>query len=562
MTDKRGSTLFTPSQVRCICICLLFAAYFGLAMFRLGWADVGSDEGRFGVSAVNILTDVRQLAIVSEDPLGEAGTKPYFYPLAIAGSMTALGKSEFSLRLVNVVVLALAGLALYGAICGALGSKGLGIFTLAFFLLNPWTITYAHNAMPEPMVVFSGCLALLAVERWHRTFRMRWPVLCGLALGIGYLSKLWLIAPFAAACAGVFVGIVFRRRNARAWTGSVLAGLIFGCVAASHLLLALWLTPALFSHWRNIYFVFSLKSRVAGAGYDPAMWFRPWWFYAGAAFKASCFALPLLFIGIREILIARPKVVGYIALALLSPVLIFSAVAVKQTSYVYGALPAMAFIVALGCIAIWRGGKSQALIWATLLSAGVAGLFFAAHLFGAKDLLAIEGLYCVYLGCAAVTQRGERSRRISLAVVSVATLCAMLAADVVAVDGTLRHRTNYREIAAFLRPLTAGTRPQDRVFVAPEFPAMQFYTFRSGEYWRTFYWRKSPDSLARDLEASTPKFFIVDPSEALYGSQLEPDMVRLLREHARDVTTEIERSSGDELHVTVFRTLDPQGSHE
>lgn len=562
MTDERGSALLTPPRVRCICICLLFAAYFSLAMFRLGWADVGSDEGRFGTSAINILTDVRQLAIVSEDPLGEAGTKPYFYPLAIAGSMTALGKSEFSLRLVNVVVLALAGLAIYGAVRGALASQGLAILTLAFFLLNPWTISYTRTAVPEAMVVLSGCLALLAVERWHRTRQLRWPALCGLALGIGYLSKLWLIGPFGAACAGVFVGIAFRRRNARAWAGSALAGLIFCGVSASHLLLALWLTPAIFSHWWNIYFIFSLKSRVAGAGYDPAMWFKPWWFYGGAAFKATCLVLPPLFIGIRELLTARLKAFGYIAVALLSPILIFSTVAVKQTSYVYGALPAMAFIVALGCTAIWRAGKSKTLIWATFLSAGVAGLFFAAHLFGAKELLAIEGLYSVYLGGAAVARRGEPSRSISLAVVSAATLCAMLAADVVAVGGTLMHRTNYREIAAFLRPFLAGTRPRDRVFVAPEFPAMQFYTFRAGEYWSTFYWQKSRDSLAQDLEASTPKFFIVDPSEALYGSQLDPGMVRLLREHARDVTTEIERSVGDELHVAVFRTLDPRGPVE
>src|SRR6266849_2951929 len=73
---------------------MVFVVYFTLALFKLGSSELGIDEGRFGVSAINILSDRHQLATVSEDPLGEPGTKPYGYPIVLGAAVWLLGKTE------------------------------------------------------------------------------------------------------------------------------------------------------------------------------------------------------------------------------------------------------------------------------------------------------------------------------------------------------------------------------------------------------------------------------------------------------------------------------------
>src|SRR5579859_7882868 len=87
---------------------LILILYCCLTLIHLGTADLESDEGRFGTAGVNILTDHRQLALVSEEPAGGAGTKPYLYPLCIAASISVLGKTEFAVRFVNVIALGFA----------------------------------------------------------------------------------------------------------------------------------------------------------------------------------------------------------------------------------------------------------------------------------------------------------------------------------------------------------------------------------------------------------------------------------------------------------------------
>src|SRR5271167_4414259 len=78
--------------------------YAALALFQLGKADLDTDEGRYGISALNILYDYHQLAIVSPEPDGVPwSTWPYMYPAELAGSVLLLGKTEFALRVVNVV---------------------------------------------------------------------------------------------------------------------------------------------------------------------------------------------------------------------------------------------------------------------------------------------------------------------------------------------------------------------------------------------------------------------------------------------------------------------------
>lgn len=532
----------------------VLAIYAGLALFRLGWADLGSDEGWFGVLAENIASDSRQLALVSATPLGkEGGDKPYIYPLTLAGSIALFGRTGFALRIVSGAALLVSGLLMFATVQSVAGSGILAALTLAFFLLNPWTITYARVAQPEPLVMCAGCFALFAAEKWRRRPLLRWAVLCGVGLGLGFLAKLWLIFPFIGGCAVAFATGHFQPPNGRAYRDLAIASLAFVLVAGSHLILVFMLAPESFNYWVSRYFIFSLKSRAAGAGYDPVMWFRPWWFYPATAFKATFFGLPLLLVGLNVLVRKRLLPVIAVVLILLSPIAVFSLANVKQASYIYPTLVPIAFLISIGFVAIWDRGYRNALLWAAPASALIAAFFFSKGLFGMNDFVVIEALNGGYLLAGVLAGRVKAA---ALTPVLAAAGCGMLVADFVSIGNTLQlqHHTHYREIADFLQRRMGGINPRELAFIAPEAHVMEFYTYHTGEYWGTFYEHQSLSSLTKGLQRGMPRFYIVDRAGELYGSHMLPGIYSLLLSRARDITPEIERAEGQHLAMQIFES--------
>jgi 4-amino-4-deoxy-L-arabinose transferase-like glycosyltransferase len=540
------------SRPLALALLVVIVLYAALTLYRLGTSDLESDEGRFGLAARNILSDPRQLAIVSQRPLGEPGSMPYMYPLALALSVTLVGPTEFALRIVNVVAV-LAGALLFGRAARLLtGDRLVSFAAFAVFLLNAGTIIYARFALPEAFVVAWGCAALYAALKASRTGRAVWAVLCGSALGVAFLAKLWLVAPFVLACASLIVAANLRRAQPIPLRLTALAAVTFVALSGTHLLFVLILAPDTWPHWRDIYYQFTFKSRVAGLGYDPDMWYRPWWFYLAAAFKASFFGLPFRMLGLVRSLGDRRTETLLVIGALLSPLVFFSFFRVKQASYVYSAFPALALLVALGLVAVLRRPDLKALLPATALSAMVATAFFALGVLPSVQWLAVLGLYALYAGGALLGQgHSPAVRRLIVA----GFIIAMLAPGLSVVHRTLRHRTYYREIAAFVGPLRASTSPRDPVFTAPDSPAMEFYTLRHGAYWETFYYHESLATFERALKERRRLFYIVDPSGSLYGSKVSAEKLRALRAHTRDVTPALERALGRTLPVTVHTPL-------
>ena len=547
--EVEPSLLRHPSRMPAWLFLLVLGAYFTFAFVKLGSSELGIDEGRFGVSAINILSDPHQLATVSEDPLGQPGTKPYGYPVLLAASLWTLGKTEFAVRAVNVILLAVGALFLYGFVVLVQDDQTLALLTFALFLLNPGTLTYARTAIPEPLVVAAGCLALFCAAKFVTRKSLPWAAACGFALGFGFLSKMWLVLPFALACSSFFALRLLTERN-RAFLGGILLALSsFLFVAVSHLLLVLWLTPAEWSHWLGIYFLFSLGSRVAGGGYDPVMWYRPWWFYLGAAFKASFFGLPLLFLGVRA---ARKRLnvpLIVVLISLLLPVFVFSSLQVKQASYIYPAYPALALLLALGWLYLVRDASRVELIFASVLSIGATAFFFAKGVFGSPECAALIVLSLLY---SATTFVGASFKRIARYGIEAAVFCALLFADVLVVKQSIQPPAYYREIAEYFKPQLLSSKPQDVAFTAPAFPVMEFYTFRSGEYWETFYVKKSAVEEASDLRQGARVFYVVDPSQAIYGGKMSPDRLEALREYGSDVTEKIEQKIGHAIPLRVY----------
>jgi 4-amino-4-deoxy-L-arabinose transferase-like glycosyltransferase len=537
-----------PSRTS-LCLLLVFIVYFSCASLKLGSSEIGIDEGRFGVSAINIISDPHQLVTVSEDPLGQPGTKPYGYPVLLAASLWALGKSEFALRTVNVIFLAVGALLLYEFVVLVQSDRNLALLTFALFLLNPGTLKYARTAMPEPLVVAAGCLALFCVAKFITNKSLPWAAACGFALGFGFLSKMWLVLPFALACFSVLALKLLTERN-RAFLGGILSAFLsFLFVAVSHLLLVRWLTPSEWSHWIGIYFLFSLSSRVAGAGYDPVMWYRPWWFYLAAVFKASFFGVPLLLLGVQA---ARKRLnvpLITVLLSLVLPVFAFSLLQVKQASYIYPAYPALALLLALGWLYLVRDASRIELLFASLFSIGATAFFFAKGVFGSRECAALLALNLLYF---ATVFAGARSNRLVRYSVAAAVFSALLFADALVVRQSIQPPAYYREIAEYFKPQLLSRKPKDVAFTAPAFPAMQFYTFRSGEYWETFYVKKSAVEETSDLRHGVRVFYVVDPSQTLYGGKISPDRLVALRKYGSDVTEEIEKKLGHAIPLRVY----------
>lgn len=519
-----------------------------LAGFRLGSFDLGVDEGRFGISAMNILSDYRQMAIVSEQPLGTPGWKPYFYPLVLAASLRLGGKSEAALRIVNVVAIALSALCLYYFARGFLPWVGAALVAL-FLLFNPGSLTYARTVMPEPWVLLPGCAALIAASDFWRRPRLITALAAGVALGVAFLAKLWLVFPFVLACTILLLHRLVLTRDSRI-IGLAAVGLFsFLTVGTSHLTLNLFLAPEALTHWSQVYFVHYFATRVSGAAYDPAMWYRPWWFYLAALFKLTAFGLPFVLLGAYHALRNWASPLTWVTASLLTPIPVFSLLKVKQASYIIGVFPAAALLFAIGVLHLWGTRNRIGFAAAAVFSAFTTVLLARAGALAAAEALALVIFYAVSSIVLFIPFLSPRDRQL---VAVGAVLVGLLIGDATVIRHTAAFRTHYREISAYFEDRLTPLHPTDQAFVAPEYPSLEFYTFRSGEYWETFYFKKDDAVYLDELKRGARAFYIVDPSGRLYGGRISPARMRALESLAEDVTPEIERALGTRLPVRAF----------
>ena len=527
-------------------VAMALATYMGFALFALARPDLDVDEGRYGIAALNILADYRQLATVSMTPGGGPFDKPYAYPLALAASVAILGKTDFALRIVSVLALALSTVLIYRTMRHFTGEPLVGAVTAAVFAVNAGTITYARFALPEPLVMLFGCVALYFLSRYDAAPRALYALAIGIALGGAFLSKLWLSYPFVLAVLSYFGVVIVRERARRHVLHMALAVGALACTGLSHVALVLLLTPGDLSHWLNMYFVFAFKSRIGGASYDPQMWIRSWWFYAAATFKATFFVLPFLLDGVPALARHPSRKLQVIALSLLTPIALLSLFTVKQASYMYAAYPALCLLVALGVARSGYTARPPSLA-ASIASVIIALLAHSVGVIRAHELLLMAGLYGAYV-VAAIAARWNRVALVRVAVTG--SVAAALIGAWLGVSRTLEHQSGYRHLAPHIQAYLGVSNP--RTFVAPEYPVLEFYTFRSGEYWGTFYERRPDDELVALITSGGRDVYVVDPSSRLYGSVESHRVLATLDAHAVNITPDIEHAVGRTLPVRVF----------
>ena len=555
--SQSPSRKFLGSSLSRFAVLATLLAYGTLALYHLGTPDLDADEGRYGISALNLLHDYHQLAIVSPDPGGVSwSTWPYAYPTMLAGSFLLLGKTEFALRFVNVVLMLLTALCVYRLAVLLLKDRTIGLLAFGLFLLNPATIAYARSAMAEPSVVFWGCVALVSAATYRDSGRAVYAALCGIALGLGFLSKLWLILPFGAVVALLLLSRLPDEKLGRIVRDATLGVVAFLIVAGSHLLLLRLLSPENLKIWLGTYFQGAAATRVGGAGYDPKLWYKPWWFYFGGLFKGLFFGLPLLFLGVSDLLRRRRFLVLGCAAWLVGPVFVLSLFRVKEAAYVSQAYPALVLLMACGVLPFLETTQLVPVALSILASIALAGFFVMVGVVTRMQFLVMLALYALYLAAASPKLPFLGWRKRAAIAGAGATL---LLTNIVVVQRQLGHRTNYREVASYFKSRVGPLLPGKVTFTSPEFSAVGFYLFRQGEYWDTFYFHKSDEQFRSELEHGDRLFYVVDPSGTLYGGKFKPEWVVLLNQNTRDITAEVEQATGTKIGLRVLvPTTEPQ----
>jgi hypothetical protein len=140
------------------------------------------------------------------------------------------------------------------------------------------------------------------------------------------------------------------------------------------------------------------------------------------------------------------------------------------------------------------------------------------------------------------------ARRVS----AVALGSAMVFTSIVAIRRDVNHRTYDREIARIFKKALEGFTPQQVVFVSPEYPSFEFYTFHSGQYWHTYLFHQDFATFERRLSSRQVVFYVADPTGTVYGGVPSPYEWQALQSQAVDVTSEIERSIGHKISLRVF----------
>jgi 4-amino-4-deoxy-L-arabinose transferase-like glycosyltransferase len=448
-----------------------------------------------------------------------------------------------------VVLMLLTAFCIYRLAVRLLKDQTTAMLASGLFLLSPRTIEYARSVMGEPSVVFWGCAAMVAAAYYRESGRPGHAALSGVALGLGFLSKLWLILPFGAAVALLLLSHLREEDSSGTARDIAIGFLAFLIVGGSHLLLLRLVSPQNLGIWLDTYFHQAASTRAGGAGYDPNMWFKPWWFYFGALFKGVFFGLPLVFLGFQELIRSRRYLVLGCVAWLLGPAFILSLFKVKEAAYVSQAYPALAILMACGLVSFLETALPLQVALSTLASMALAAFFFAVGVIPRSQFLMMEALYILYLVAAPVRLILPGWRRRTAVAAALATL---LLTDAVVVQRHLSRRTHYREIATYFRSRLGPLQPGTVVFTSPEFAALGFYLFRQGEYWDTFYFHKDDAQFRDELAHGDRLFYVVDPSGTLYGGKIKPEWEALLAQSTHDVTAEVEQATGTKIALRVL----------
>jgi 4-amino-4-deoxy-L-arabinose transferase-like glycosyltransferase len=501
---------------------------------------VSGDEGYYGVMARNIAASPRFLVNPSLWPQGPPGDKPPLYPALLAVSLRLFGVGENAVRGPSYAFAALSALALAFVLrrpAGAWAAVGVAVLLVTL----PWFADASRGAAAEVPTTLFGLLAL-AVLVPDPSSRRR-ALAAGSLLGLAFLCKLWLVAPFVLAAIAL-VGFGTGSRGALALLLAGAAG-----TGALHGLSVLAFSPGTKEHWLQIYFGRSLLERAAGEVYVGG-WVKHPAYYWALLVHATALMFPLACAGVEASVRRFREPVPRAMLVWAACVGLLSAFSVKTGIYAYVVLPAWVALAAIGAQALASGLRPSiptialGLIASTpWLIPGEAGQRLQWPIWAATWAVALTA----WFGAA---------RRVRWAPMAAAGLVVIAAAGGLVREAQrlpIRYNeTGLRVLAQTVDTLVAGA-PAGRIsFVAPEAPALAFYLDRTGTYWRTPQVPWSSERGERFTRNDELRFFVVDTTDRLYGGSPDSSTTAWLERTTVEITDRFEARLGRKTPLRVY----------
>lgn len=524
-------------------------------------ALVTDDEGVNVTMALNMLDSSAHVLRPSVYPGGRSdwlledlpalGNLPLFPALlALPGSL--LGLPGMGL----VPLIALCVIVACSALLLAEHSRRAGLYTALLLACSPGVLGLALQLEFEPVLTAFCAAGLYLGVKGTRARRRGLCFAGGALLGFGFLTKMWLIAPYVlAACAFVLVQTTFvRPREERPLTlrRSVIAGTLGFCVAAAaHLIFVAIAAPEDLPHWiGSVYFgLFSARGVTGGklsaaADYVP----QPLSYYPALLFRDHFHLLPLVLFGLPALLrSSRAYAVTALAMAFAAclGVVLLSVPAVKEPLYLLPVLPPL-YMLAGTCLAELErdAPKYRPANVATVQAGSVIALLSAAavwisHVSQPQDVSARYALLHTLgmAGCAALGALWIARRQLApqLLVGSAAVLLA-----VVLGSGRPAEAGAVRAVALALRPCLQDAAPGYPSFVAPHSKLLMGYAQRAGRDWPAL------AELERGLSDPRLHAYVLGPAQ-LHDASFRAIVAELERSHGE--LPEIAGASGYRVFV-------------
>ena len=222
---------------------LLLAGVVVLAASMYGWEAAHADyHGFYAVAVRSMTTGWRAFLFGALDPNASITIDKipgFLWPQAVSAQI--FGFHPWSLALPQVVEGVLTVLALNSAVRRWIGPTG-GLLAAGIFALTPVAASLFGKVLEDAALT---CALVLAAAAWQRAVlsgRLRWLVLCGVFVGIGFQAKMmqaWAVLP---AFAIAYLVAAPPRRITRLWH-TLAAGAVCVAVSLSWVIVAT-LTPA------------------------------------------------------------------------------------------------------------------------------------------------------------------------------------------------------------------------------------------------------------------------------------------------------------------------------
>ena len=238
----------------------------------------------------------------------------------------------------------------------ALYSKQRSSFTqaLTVLILSSSIFQYLTNLEHEGMLCAFGFLAILAASRDKFAYQF----LAGILLGVGFLAKTWLVAPFVVAIGLSHIQKVYNKTiTVNTFFYFISLNVLSFIIVSSFHLIYIWMErPEDFKLWIENVYLGVIKSGVNSKFIVTKNqgWANQWWYYLGV-FARENFLLSCLFVLCQDSkktlskLISQNNFPYFVLLLMFIPL---SFVTVKEPTYILPSLLSLLFLINLSDIKI------------------------------------------------------------------------------------------------------------------------------------------------------------------------------------------------------------------